>query len=53
MFRECLKFKWEGPKYYKRKFTKTSEKARDPTVEALLEAHDPDGWKSQQPLSTL
>ena len=32
---------------------RTSEKARHLTVKALLEAHDPDGWKSQKPLSRL
>ena len=52
MSRECLNEKgWSITKENLPK--RTTEKARDPTVEALLEVHDPDGWKSQQPLSRL
>ena len=52
MFRECLNDKgWSITKENLPK--RTSEKARDPTVEALLEAHDPDVRKSQESLSRL
>ena len=52
MFGECLNEKgWNITKENLPKLT--SEKARDPTVEAWLEARDPDGWKSQQPLSRM
>ena len=52
MFRECLNEK--GLNITKENLPKrTSEKVRDLTAEAFLEAHDPDGEKRQQPLSRL